>query len=203
MRRRASASLGAHIAHEGSEGRAVGTGIGVVKLLERVRVREHSIAPPFDLGKTGARGVRAALNSGKRRFERFGVDVPHQLADELQLPSSPLVLRNAARLGDCIGQPLRQREFGQPARIQVEQALAECLQLMHRALAFRLGRRLLGTVRVVLSLFGRKHERECKPMRVKRGRSEGLCYDTQHALRTARGALARSRGATFAGKGHP
>jgi hypothetical protein len=73
---------------------------------------------------------------------------------------------------------------------------------VHRALALRFGRLLRGVVRALLSLFGRKHERECKPMQVKRGRIEALCYDTQHALRTARGALARTCGATFARKGH-
>jgi hypothetical protein len=182
--------------------RAIRAGIGVDKSRQRLRLGEHSIAPLLDLRKARAGRVRASLRSRERCFERFGIDIAHQLADELELTPPAFVLRNAAGLRDRIRQPLRQREVGQSAgSSSTKRSPSACKSCIAR-LRLRFGRLLRGIIGALLSLFGRETWARVQTMQMKRGRIGALCYDTQHALRTARGALARTCGATFARKGH-
>jgi hypothetical protein len=79
---------------------------------------------------------------GQVLLDRLDVDAPHQLADVLALAQARTVARDAASRLDGVAELLRQRRVVELRCGQVDQLLAEPLDLLAAALQLALARRL-------------------------------------------------------------
>ena len=113
--------------------------------IERLRLRKQAVAPSFE--RVLARGVHVVtVRPGREPVpDRTGIDVTHQLADELELPFAATPCGDPSGRNHGLDEPLREvhfrGQFGEALCIERNQRQTEILQRMHVRLAARLGRR--------------------------------------------------------------
>ena len=141
LARRFAGRAGLHVlaglAHQGAQLLGVGRGVGFDPAAERVVVGNQAVAPAFGLVQGGGFGGRHAVLLGQGELhglQHLGVELAHQLADELHLAALALEIGDALGLGDGVDQLFVQRERIEQTGAQAEQFGAELLQLVAFAL---------------------------------------------------------------------
>src|SRR5690348_4948620 len=93
--------------------------------------REQTLAPALDRVHAGLLRIRRVGPLREPRPDRRRIDLAHQTADELQLPSTRFVPRDAAGGVERVDETLGQIELRETGRAHVEQRFAEALQSVH------------------------------------------------------------------------
>lgn len=111
---------------------------------------DQPVAPSFGFVQPRSIARAFARQGGERLFELVGVELAHQAADVLPLPSCGATLVQFTREFYCIPQPGRHGQPRQNRRRQGDQLLAQCLQVVRAP--FELGFRRFRAVVVVRQL---------------------------------------------------
>src|SRR5213079_3004796 len=137
-RRAARSALLARVAHERAQTLGVDARMGMDQRADRAVVLQQLLAPALDAVNSRGLFGRDPVSDLELLADRFRVDRAHEPPDVLQLPTPRLVLGRAPskldRLAQVFGQTNRHELLG----IELDQARAEHLQLVHFALALRL-----------------------------------------------------------------
>jgi hypothetical protein len=106
---------------------------------DRIVVAQHVLAPPFGGSELGPIGRHARGESLDRLAHRVGIDVAHELPDELHLAPPAFVRPNRPRFDEGVDQPFGKIELHELGLVERYQRLAQVLERMHLRLAAGLG----------------------------------------------------------------
>ena|SRR6185503_14546216 len=100
------------------------------QIVECCRISQESLAPLLDTFELACCSILLLSVSFQRRANFLGVDLAHQLADVLTLAQLRSVARDAPRSEDGVTQALGQRQRLKQRFGQIDELLAELLQIL-------------------------------------------------------------------------